>query len=178
MNYTDHDPSDNVDDETDYISRTEKKHEAEDLQKLGGKLVKLSDAVLNDMHLPEELHDAVKFAQTIRSHGAIKRQMQYIGTLMRRIDPAPIQEAIDQIEQGSYNKAAAFKEIETWRDELIRGNKTLIEEILRECPDADRQQLTQLVRNAVKEKALNKPPKAYRILFRYLTSIKKTNSSI
>jgi len=176
MNSIDRDPlqnTDDVDETTDYISRTEKKNEAEDLQKLGGKLVKLSNAVLNDMNLPEELYDAVKFAQTIKSHGAIKRQMQYIGTLMRRIDSAPIQEAIDQIEQGSHHKAASFKEIETWRDELISGNKTLMEEILKDCPDADRQQLSQLVRNAVKEKASNKPPKAYRILFRYLTSIKK-----
>lgn len=176
MNSIDRDPlenTDNVDDTTEYISRTEKKNEAEDLQKLGRKLAKLSDAVLNDMQLPEQLHDAVKFIRTIKSNRALKRQMQYIGTIMRRIDPTPIQEAIDQIEQGSHHKAAEFKEIEIWRDELINGNKTLIEEILKECPDADRQQLSQLVRNAVKEKASNKPPKAYRILFRYLTSIKK-----
>ncbi len=95
--------------------------------------------------------------------------MQYIGTLMRKIDPEPVREATENIEQGDYRKVAAFKEIETWRDQLIDGNKTLMEEILKKCPDADRQQLTQLVRNAIKERGNNKPPRAYRALFRYLT---------
>ena len=173
MSYTDRNASNNDDETTEYISKTEKKHEAENLQKLGGKLVKLSDAQLNDIEIPEELYKAIKFLQTIKSNGARRRQMQYIGTLMRKIDSDHVQEAIDLIEQGSHNKAAEFKEIETWRDELIAGNKALIEEILKECPDADRQQLSQLIRNAVKEKTSNKPPKAYRTLFRYLTSVRK-----
>ena len=171
MSYTD-DQDPTLDETGGRKSRTEKKHDAENLQKLGGKLVKLSDAQLNEIELPEELYKAIQFLRTIRSNGALRRQMQYIGNLMRKIDSDPIQEAIDQIEQGAHNKAAEFKEIETWRDELIAGNKTLIEEILKVCPDADRQQLSQLVRNAVKEKKSNKPPKAYRILFRYLKSIK------
>jgi ribosome-associated protein len=156
----------------DYKSKTQKKKEADSLQELGEKLLKLSKEQIEDIGLSSEIYDAIKFAKTIKSHGARRRQMQYIGTLMRKIDPGPVLEAIENIEQGDYRKAAAFKEIETWRDQLIDGDKKLMEEILIKCPDADRQQLTQLVRNAIKERGNNKPPRAYRALFRYLTKIR------
>jgi ribosome-associated protein len=156
----------------DYKSKTQKKREAEGLQKLGEKLVKLSNQQLEDIDMPEEIREAVEFAGTLKSHGARRRQMQYIGTLMRKIDPGTIQEAIGDIEEGGYRKAQAFKETEKWRDELIAGNKGLMEDILDKYPAADRQQLSQLIRNAIKEKEKNKPPKLSRILFRYLSGIR------
>ena len=158
----------------DYISKTQKKREAIALQDLGEKLVKLPDEQLKGIDMPEELSNAVRQAKTIKSHVALKRQMQFIGTLMRKIDPAPVREAIDGIEQGNYKKAMEFKETERWRDELMAGNKELMEEILVKYPSADRQQLSQLIRNAIKEKTNNKPPKAFRALFRYLKEIKKS----
>lgn len=156
----------------DYKSKTQKKKEALELQKMGEKLVTLSDEQIENIDLPAELSDAVKFIKTIKSHGARKRQMQRIGTLMRKIDPGPIQETLEEIDEGNYRKALEFKEIETWRDELIAGKKTLMDEILVKCPEADRQQLAQLVRNAVKEKAHKKPPRAFRALFRYLREVR------
>jgi ribosome-associated protein len=156
----------------DYKSKTQKKKEALELQKMGEKLVTLSDEQIKNIDLPAELSDAVKFIKTIKSHGARKRQMQRIGTLMRKIDPGPIQETLEEIDEGNYRKALEFKEIETWRDELIAGKKTLMDEILVKCPEADRQQLAQLVRNAVKEKAQKKPPRAFRALFRYLREVR------
>ena len=158
----------------DYISKTQKKKEAEALQDLGEKLVKLPDEQLKGIDMPEELSNAVRQTKTIKSHGALKRQMQFIGTLMRKIDPAPVREAIDGIEQGNYKKAMEFKETERWRDELMAGNKELMEEILVKYPSANRQQLSQLIRNAIKEKTNDKPPKAFRALFRYLKEIKKS----
>lgn len=152
-------------------SRTQKKKEAEYLQELGEKLLKLSDEQMRDIDLPEAIFSAVKFAKTIKSHGARRRQMQYIGTLMRKIEVGPVQEALEHIEQGNLRKALEFKELEKWRDELIAGNKNLIEEILGKCPDADRQQLTQFVRQAVREMENNKPPAASRALFRYLKAL-------
>ncbi|GBD96650.1 MAG TPA: DUF615 domain-containing protein [Nitrospirae bacterium] len=154
-------------------SKTQRKKEAQSLQVLGEKLVKLSIEQIKEIDLPVEIYDAVKFAKTIKKHGAIKRQMQYIGTVMRKYDPEPIREALDNIEHGNYKKAMAFKEIEEWRDELIAGNKMLMEEILEKCPDADRQQLTQLVRNAIREMENNKPPRASRTLFHYLSKENK-----
>ena len=160
------------DEVTDYKSKTQKKREAEALQKLGEKLVKLSNQQLGDIDMPDEIREAVEIARTLKSHGARRRQMQYIGNLMRKIDPGTIQEAMTDIEEGSYRKARAFKETEKWRDELIAGNKELMEEILHTCPEADRRQLSQHIRNAIKEKEKNKPPKSSRALFRYLSSIR------
>lgn len=156
----------------DYKSRTQKKKEALALQKLGEKLVELSAEQLEEIDMPEEIYNAVKEVKAMRSHGARRRQMQYIGTLMRKIDPSQIEDAIQEIEQGNYRKALEFQETEMWRDELIAGNKELMEEILNKYPDTDRQQMAQLVRNAVKEKKADKPPAAYRALFRYLVKIK------
>jgi ribosome-associated protein len=158
----------------EYKSKTEKKKDAIALQDLGEKLVKLPDEQLKGIDMPEELSNAVRQTKTIKSHGALKRQMQFIGTLMRKIDPAPVREAIDGIEQGNYKKTIEFKETERYRDELMAGNKELMDEILLKYPSADRQQLSQLVRNALKERKDNKPPKAFRALFRYLKEIKKS----
>jgi ribosome-associated protein len=153
-------------------SKTQKKKEAESLQKLGEGLLKLSAEQLKDIELPAEIFDAVVFSKTIKSRGALRRQMQYIGTLMRNIDTTPVREAIHNIDQGLSTKTAAFKETEKWRDELIAGDITLMEDILKKFPASDRQQLAQLVRNAVKERDNNKPPKAFRALFRYLVKIR------
>ncbi len=156
----------------DYKSKTQKKQEALSLQELGERLVKLSAEQIEDIDLPKEIYDAVNFIKTIKSHGARRRQMQYIGSLMRKIDPGPVLEALNNIEQGYYKRTMTFKEIENWRDELIAGNESLIKEILLKCPDADPRQIAQLVQRARKEKEHNNPPKASRELFRYLRDIR------
>lgn len=161
----------------EFKSKTKKKKEAEALQELGEQLVRLSAAQIEDIDLPEEIYEAVALAKTLK-RGALRRQLQYIGTLMRKNDPGPIQEALRNIEEGDYRKAAGFKEIERWRNELIAGNETLIEKILKKYPGSDRQQLTQLVRNAIKERENNKPPKAFRLLFRYLEKIRAEQSDL
>ena len=155
----------------DYKSKTQKKREAHSLQKLGEKLVQLSKAQIKEIDIPEEVLDALNLARTIKSHEGLRRQVQFIGSLMRKIDSDSIQQAVDQIEQGNYKKALEFKETEQWRDQLISGNNDLMNEILNQY-DADRQQLSQLVRNARKEDGSNKPPKSSRILFRYLREIR------
>jgi len=162
----------------EYKSKTKKKKEALSLQVLGNRLVELPEEQINDIDLPVEIYDAVKFAKTIKQRGALKRQMQHIGTLMRKIDPASVQEALLNIEQGNYKKAAEFKAMEKLRDELIAGKNMLIDKILKKCPDAGRQQLTQFIRNARKEKENNKPPKAFRTLFSYLIKIKAGRSDL
>lgn len=158
-------------------SKTKKKREAEALQELGEQLVELPAAQIEEFDLPAEIYNAVALAKTLK-RGALRRQLQYIGTLMRKIDPAPVQEALRNIEEGNYRKAADFKEIERWRNELMVGNETLIEKILKKYPASDRQQLTQLVRNAIKERESNKPPKAFRLLFRYLEKIRSEKSDL
>jgi ribosome-associated protein len=154
-------------------SKTRKKKEALSLQELGERLVKLSNDLIGDMELPAEIYDAVMFAKTVKKHGARRRQLQYIGTLMRKYDPSAIQEALHNLDAGNERKATAFQKLERWRDELIAGNEALMEEIVRSCPDAGRQQLSQLARQARKEMKTGKPPKASRALFRYLRSVCK-----
>ena len=156
----------------DHKSKTQKKKEAHSLQKLGEKLLHLSKEQIREIDIPEEIVDALNLVRTIRSREGLRRQVQYIGSLMRTIDSDAIQEAVDQIEQGNHKKTLEFKETEQWRDELIAGNNEVLEEILENHSKADRQLLSQLVRNAVKEAKNNKPPKSSRTLFRYLREIR------
>jgi len=83
-------------------SKTEKKRDALLLQELGEKLFKLPETQIEKIDLPEEIYSAVKFAKSIKSRGALKRQLQYIGVLMRKIDPEPIKAALRHIEEGKY----------------------------------------------------------------------------
>jgi len=152
-------------------SRTQLKKEATALQKLGEKLITLSDDQISRMALPSGLIEAITTIRSIKSRGAHRRQLQYIGTLMRSVDREPIEKAILEIEQGAYRQAKAFHRIESWRDRLVAGEDAVLEDILETFPDADRQRLGQLVRSARKEKKKNAPPKSARNLFRYLKDL-------
>jgi len=90
--------------DTDYKSRTRKKNEDRALQRLGEQLVALPFGQLETMELPDELPAAIELARKIRSHGARRRQMQYIGTLMRHIDPQPIETALARIRPKKLRK--------------------------------------------------------------------------
>ena len=90
--------------DTDYKSRTRRKNEDKALQRLGEHLVALPFSQLETMGLPEELLAAIEFARRIRSHGACRRQIQYIGVLMRHINPQPIEKALDRIRSGNLRK--------------------------------------------------------------------------
>lgn len=149
-------------------SRTQLKKEATARQKIGEKLVLLSDDQLGRMSLPTRLLEAIQTVRAIKSHGARRRQMQYIGSLMRRVDAEPIEQACLAIEQGAHGQAKAFHRIEAWRDQLVDGDDEVLRDILDTFPDADRRRLGQLVRSARKEKEKNAPPKSARNLFRYL----------
>ncbi len=152
-------------------SRTRMKKEATALQKIGEKLVLLSDDQLGRMSLPMRLLEAIQTVRSIKSHGARRRQMQYIGSLMRSVDAEPIEQALLAIEQGAYGQAEVFHRVEAWRDQLVDGGDEVFQEILDTFPDADRRRLGQLVRSARKEKGKNAPPKSARNLFRYLKSL-------
>jgi len=151
------------------LSRTEKKNAALSLQDMGEKLVKLTDEQLNSIDLPENVLAAVKLAKTITKHTPLNRQMQYIGTLMRKYDTTQIKALIDTLERGKHKRTEAFVQSEKWRDDLIVGNEHLIAEILAARPYLDKQELTELVQQARAEATKKKPsPRASRALFRYL----------
>jgi ribosome-associated protein len=151
------------------LSKTQKKKEALSLQAMGERLVTLSDEQLKDIGLPSVMFNAVTLAKKLKKHGARSRQMQYIGTLMRKYDPRPVQEALQRLEEGNREQSAEHRKMEMWRDELIAGNDLLIEKFVLQFPLADRLELTVLVKKAREERALDAPaPRASRSLFRYL----------
>jgi len=151
------------------LSKTQKKKEALSLQELGERLVTLSTEQLKNIELPSVMFNAVTLAKKLKKHGARLRQMQYIGTLMRKYDPQPVLEALHRMEQGSRGQSAEHRKIETLRDELIAGNDQLIERFALQFSLADLQQLTSLVQEAREERALDDTArKASRSLFRYL----------
>ena len=152
-------------------SKSERKREVTALQELGERLLELSQEQLNNIRISQELQDALILAKTLKSRGARRRQMQYIGVLMRRIDPEPIRLMIHEIDKGQKHKAREFQQLETMRNSLIDGDDTVFEEIIRHFPDVDILRLRQLVRGARKEKKENKPPKQSRSLFRYLREL-------
>jgi len=151
-------------------SKTKIKKQMHDLQDLGEELVGLSKEHLAEIDIPDNLRDAVREVKKIKSFGAIKRQMQYIGKLMRDIDPAPIQAKLSEWNGTSRQHIAWLHQVERWRDRLLEQPDSLTE-LLAAHPGADVQQLRTLIRNAIKEKELGKPPKNYREIFQILRDI-------
>lgn len=153
------------------VSRTQKKKDDRALQKLGERLVELSENQLERIDLPDEIREEILLARNTTAHGARRRQVKYIGSLLRNTDITPIEKALKVIDRGDYEQKLAFKKLENWRDQLKTGNMELINEILAECPLAERQKLTQLARNAKKEFQGNRGTKASKALFRYLREV-------
>jgi ribosome-associated protein len=148
-------------------SKTKKKQEMHELQKLGEALVELSAAHLAHMTLPEQLAQAVHEARRIRSHEAKRRQVQLIGRLMRELDPDPIRTQLAAVQGGSAQERARHQRLEHWRTRLMEDDGALTE-FASEHRDADLQNLRALLRNARKEQEEGRPPRAYRELFRVI----------
>jgi ribosome-associated protein len=151
----------------DVISKTRRKNEMLELQALGAALVELSDAQLDQFTLEPRLREAVAEAKRIKSHGAKKRQIQYIGRLMRDVDAEPVRAGLAALEGGSAQATARHRRLEAWRERLMADDGALTE-FAGEHPGADLQALRTLIRNARKEAKEQKPPRAYRELFRFV----------
>jgi ribosome-associated protein len=152
-------------------SKSQIKREMHALLALGTELVNLPKEQFAKIELPENVYDAILEARRIQQHGAHKRQLQYIGKLMRSVDAAHIREQIDTLEGHSKQAANALHHIERWRDRLLDEGDAALELLLEEYPLADRQYLRQSIRNAKKEILANKPPKTARGLFKYLREL-------
>lgn len=159
-----------MDEEEEIVSKTRRKQAMHALQDLGQALVKLTPQQLAQLRLPEVLADAVGEARRLKKHEAIRRQMQYIGRLMRQVDAAPIQAQMAAWRNESASETARHHRIEHWRDRLLADDAALTG-FAAEYPAIDTQSLRTLIRNARKEAELNKPPKNARALFRALREI-------
>ena len=145
-------------------SRSQVKREAEALQKLGEELIKLPSRKLKSMDLPEKLFNALIEAQSIKSHVAGRRQRQFVGALMRDLDPEPIRQALQQTNAGLPIKSKKTQETKKWMDRLLTGKPAVLEELVSEYPGLERQRLRQLLRNIKKEKTTSKPSKSLKAI--------------
>jgi ribosome-associated protein len=149
-------------------SRTKRKQNDQALQDLGEELVAMGEGKLAELDLPERLRDAVMEARGISKFGALRRQMQYIGRLMREEgDAETIRAQLDAWKGVSVEQTARLHLIERWRVRLLNDEKAL-EALIIEYPRADIQQLRTLMRNAKREAEASKPPKSFRELFHVL----------
>jgi ribosome-associated protein len=146
-------------------SKTQVKRAMLELQALGDALLELPAAQLAAFELPEPLRQAIDEARRISSHGAKRRQRQYIGRLMRDIDAEPIRTRLAALDGGSRAASARQRQLERWRERLLEDD-TALTDFAAAYPGADLQVLRTLIRNARKELAEGRPPRAQRELFR------------
>ncbi len=151
-------------------SKSQRKREMTALQELGEELVGLSRERLLKIEMPERLLDAILDAQRITKHEARRRQMQYIGKIMRDVDVEPLSEALDALKGVSAAANARQHHLEKLRAQLME-NEAAFGDLAREFPTADIQHLRQLRRTAIKEAEQNRPPRSYRELFRELREL-------
>ena len=151
-------------------SRTQRKREALDLQNLGQRLLELDPGDLATVPVPPELDEAIALWTRIRSHEARRRQLQFIGKLMRRIDLTPIEEALNRIDGTSAQARYAFHQLEQWRDRLIEEPGALTE-YLDEHPQADRQALRHQIARVTRAADETQRKTQSRALFRLLREI-------
>jgi len=151
-------------------SKTQRKREMHELQTLGTRLVELNSEQLAAIGLPERLRDAIEFARRTTKHEARRRQMQYIGRLMRSVDPGPIREKLKIWDGVSAQHTAEQHKVERWRDRLIEDDSS-VDELVRAHPAIDARHLRALARKARDERASGAAPRAYRELFRALREI-------
>lgn len=154
-------------------SKSEVKRQMHALQDLAEELVDLSQDTLKTIPLEESLRESIRATQKIKSFGALKRQKQYLGKLMRNLDAdeiTAIKERLDAIQGVSKAETAKLHHIEFLRDELLKNDDALTK-LIETYPSLDIQKLRTLIRNARKEKESNKPPKSYREIFQLLKDL-------
>ena len=154
----------------DFISKTRRKRQMKELQDVGAALVKLSAEQLARLDMPEALREAVADCKRFTKHEAIRRQMQYIGRIMRDIDAGPIADQLARIEAPSKRHTALFHVAERWRQDLL-ADPLAVARFVREFPEADPHRLRQLIDSAREEKDSAKPPRNFRELFHLLNAI-------
>jgi ribosome-associated protein len=159
------------------VSKTKRKKEMHELQALGVALVDLPESQLAAMRIDEELRQAVLEAKRIKSHEGKRRQLQYIGRLMRDIDPVPLRAQLDALTGHSAQEAARHRRLEALREKLLANDEALTAYIA-EHAGADLQALRTLIRNARREQKEGRPPRAFRELFRLLKSLDATTATL
>ena len=166
--------SDEFEEEDFGPSRSEQRREALGVLSLALSLMEQSDARISQIPMDEDLRSLVLASKKITAQIARKRQAQYLAKIMRRQEDEALQAiraALDHDKTEGRREAQALHQVEYWRDRLVADGDEALSELLADHPHADRQHLRQLARNAHQEKLKNKPPHAYRELFRELREL-------
>jgi ribosome-associated protein len=151
----------------DLPSRSQLKRDSQELRDMGAQLVQMPNAHLNKIAMDNTLLAAIKEARRLKSNDARRRQIQYIGKLMRNMDLTEIRHSVEKLNHQSQTFRQHFAMLEQWRDRLIDEGNDAIEEFLTTFPNADRQQIRNLSRQAGREKTGSAKTK----LFKYLKEI-------
>jgi ribosome-associated protein len=168
---TERETDDSVETEEQRLSKSARKREAAALQELGVKLSALPDQELKSLDLPDGLFTALRDLRRLPSHGAQVRQRQYIGKLMRAIDPEPVLAKLAERKQRHDLEIRHFQQIERWRDRLLSERDAAVEELLQEYPAADRATLLKLLDKAERERLEQRSPVGARELFAFLRQL-------
>lgn len=160
-------------------SKSQLKREMTALQKLGEELIAQPRDRVKKVPMPEDVLEAILMCQTIKDHEGRRRQLQYVGKKMRTLTPdevAQIQQTIDSWKGSSKAETAVMHALERKREKLLADDNTLTT-LLAQHPELDAQHLRTLIRNARKEVAETRPPKAYREIFQILKQLQKATQS-
>ena len=151
----------------EFVSKTELKKDSKKIQAFGKKISELSSEEISSFNFPNTILKAIKDCKSIKSNVAKKRQVQYLGKLLREIDLSEAYLQMNQINSNSQLEERNNHKAEIWRERLIQ-DKNALTELIRLCPDVDRQKIRQLIQNTLKETKASNPPKYYRQLFKYI----------
>jgi ribosome-associated protein len=158
-------------------SKSARKREADAAQDLGQRLTELKESELIALALPERLFDAIMLAKRISARGGLARQRQYIGKLMRDVDPAPIESALGAKSRSDAEDGERHKRIEAWRTRLLNDGPEALDELMRWRPAADRKSLQALISKANSERVdPGSRDTAARELFRTVRSLFEASS--
>jgi ribosome-associated protein len=155
-------------------SRSMLKRESHDLQVLGKHLLDMPDSRLDDIGMPERLREALDTWKKTKSFEGKRRQLQFIGKVMRQVDAEPLREAVAEFQMGHARNALELHQAERWRAELLSEDKEVLTRWAAEFPGTDLQQLRALIRNARKDASAapeNRNGRAYREIFQYIKQV-------
>ncbi len=170
--------SDYLDDFSGEKSKSQIKREMHALQELGQRLTTLKPDLLNKLPLTDALRKALAEAPKHTANAAKKRHLQFIGKLMRDQDIDAISQLLDQLDASSRQYNERFHNLERWRDRLLGGDDATLEAFVGDYPEADRQHLRQLIRQAQHEAAQDKPPAASRKIFKYIRELDESQRGL
>jgi ribosome-associated protein len=167
-------PEEPLENTEEFVSKSQRKREMLALQDLGKKLTEINNHLLAKCQLPAELLNAIEeFKRLPNKHEARRRQLQFIGKVMRNTDTALIEKVLAQDQHNANLNKRFFSQIEELRDKLLAGSEETLQNLILDHPTIDIQYLRQLIRQTLKEQDQKNPPSSGKKLFQYLRELKQ-----